>query len=286
MILITGATGHTGMEVVRQVTAKGSRVRALVRNPEKADTIAGGGVETAGGDLDKPETLAKALAGIEKVFLLSTAEPRQVELQGNLVTAAKRAGVKLIVKMSALGAALDSPVSFARWHAQTEAQIEKSGMAFTHLRPHFFMQNTLMFAAGIAKDGTLHAPMKSGKISLVDTRDIATVAARALTESGHEGKAYDITGPEALSFSQIAERIGAATGKSVRYVDVTPDDARKAMLGMGMKDWLVDALIALYGVFSAGHAATVTNVVPRVTGVPARSFDLFAKEHAHIFKGA
>jgi len=286
MILITGATGHTGMEVVRQVTSKGARVRALVRDPEKADTIAGGGVETAAGDLEHPATLAKALIGIERVFLLSTADPRQVELQGNLVTAAKRAGVRHIVKMSALGAALDSPVSFGRWHAQTEVQIEKSGIAFTHLRPHFFMQNTLMFAGGIAKDGTMYAPMKEGKISLVDTRDIATVAARALTESGHEGKAYDITGPEALSFSEIARKIGAATGKNVRYVDVSPDDARKAMLGMGMKDWMVDAMMALYGVFSAGRAAAVTNVVPRVTGVPARSFDHFATEHAHIFKGA
>lgn len=286
MILITGATGHTGAEVVRLVTAKGARVRALVRNPEKADTIAGGGVETAAGDLDKPETLSRALIGIEKVFLLSTADPRQVELQGNLVIAAKRAGVKHIVKMSALGAALDSPVSFSRWHAQTEAQIEKSGIAYTHLRPHFFMQNILMFAGGVARDGAIRAPVKDGKISLVDTRDIAAVAARVLTEGGHEGKAYDITGPEALSFAEIATKIGAATGKNVTYADAAPGDARRAMLGMGMKDWMVDAMLALYGVFSGGHAAAVTNVVPRVTGAPARSFDLFAKEHAHVFKGA
>jgi uncharacterized protein YbjT (DUF2867 family) len=286
MILVTGATGNTGMEVVRLLTRSGARVRALVRNPEKAPTISGGGVETAAGDLEHPESLARALAGIEKVFLLSTGDPRQVELQGNLVTAAKKAGVKHIVKMSALGAALNSPVSLVRWHAQTEAQIEKSGIAFTHLRPHFFMQNMLMFAPSIAKEGAFYAPMKDGRISLVDTRDIAAVAAKALTEKGHEGKGYEITGPEAHSFAQLAEKISAATGRSVRYVDVDPSAAREGMHGMGMHDWLIDGMLGLYAHFAAGKAAAVTDVVPRVTGAPARSFDHFAKEHAHVFKGA
>lgn len=286
MILITGATGNTGMEVVRQVTSKGARVRALVRNPEKAITVGGGGVETAAGDLDKPETLAKALKGIDKVFLLSTVDPRQVQLQGNLVEAAKKAGVKHIVKMSALGAALDSPVSFGRWHAQTEAQIEKSGMAFTHLRPHFFMQNVLMFAGSIAKDGVFHAPMKNGKISLVDIRDIAAVAAKVLTEGGHEGKAYVITGPEALTLAQMGQKIGAAAGKKVDYVNVPPDAARQAMLGMGMREWLIEGMLALYALFSEGHGAAVTDVVAKVAGKPARTFDEFAREHAHVFRGA
>ena len=286
MILVTGATGNTGMEVVRQLRARGAKVRALVRNPDKAPTIAGGGVEMAPGDLDKPETLGQALKGIEKVFLLSAADERQVELQGNLVHAAKAAGVRHIVKMSALGAALNSPVSFGRWHAQTEAQIEKSGMAFTHLRPHFFMQNTLMFAASIAKDGAFHAPMKEAKISLVDTRDIAAVAAVALTTAGHEGKAYEITGPEALSFSDLASKIGAAAGKSVKYVNVSPDAAHQDMRAMGMHDWMADALVALYVVFAAGQASGVSEIVQRVTGQPGRTFDQFAKEHAHIFKGA
>ncbi|MBI3448812.1 MAG: SDR family oxidoreductase [Acidobacteria bacterium] len=287
MILITGATGNTGMEVVRQVTARGGRVRALVRSPEKAVTVTGGGgIETAAGDLDNPESLARALAGVEKVFLLSTADPRQVELQGNLVVAAKKAGVKHIVKMSALGAAMNSPVSFGRWHAQTENQIEKSGMAFTHLRPHFFMQNTLMFAASVAKDGTIYAPMGDGKISLVDTRDIAAVAAVVLTSPGHEGKAYDVTGSEALSFSDLAAKIGAATGRSVKYVDVPPAAARQAMLALGMKDWMADAMLALYAIFAAGHAAAIADSVPRITGRPARSYDQFAKDFAHVFKGA
>ncbi|HZE89355.1 MAG TPA: SDR family oxidoreductase [Verrucomicrobiae bacterium] len=287
MILVTGATGNTGMEVVRQVTARGGRVRALVRSPEKAVTVTGGGgIETAAGDLAHPETLARALAGIEKVFLLSTGDPRQVELQGNLVVAAKKSGVKHIVKMSALGAALNSPSALARWHAQTENQIEKSGMAFTHLRPHFFMQNVLMFAPTIAKDGSMYAPMRDGRIGLVDTRDIAAVAAVALTGPGHEGKAYDITGPEALSFADLAAKVGAATGRSVKYVDVPPAAAKQAMLGMGMKEWMADNMIAIYGGFAEGHAAAVTDIVPRVTGRPGRTFDQFVKEYAHAFKAA
>jgi len=286
MILVTGATGNTGMEVVKQLRARGAKVRALVRNPDKAPTIAGGGVETAEGDLDKPETLAPALKGIEKVFLLSAADERQVEMQGNLVHAAKAVGVKHIVKMSSLGAALNSPVSLGRWHAQTEAQIEKSGIPFTHLRPHFFMQNMLMFAGSIAGERAFHAPMKEGKISLVDTRDIAAVAAAVLTTPGHEGKAYEVTGPEALSFSDLASKIGAATNRNVKYVNVSSDAAREAMRAMGMHQWMADALVSMYVIFAAGQASGVSEIVPRVTGRPGRTFDEFAKEHAHIFKGA
>ncbi len=286
MILVTGATGTTGSAVVRALAAAGVPVRAFVRDAGKAATLRLPGVEIAVGDLDHPETLVPALDGVDHLFLLTPVDPRQVEQQGHAVDAAQRAGVRHVVKLSVLGAGLDASLSLARWHGQTEKQIEQSGMAWTHLRPHYFMQNTLGFAASIAARGAIHAPMRDGRIGLVDTRDIAAVAACVLTRSGHEGKAYDITGPEALSFHDIAARIGEATGRAVTYVDVSPSDAEKFLLAGGMPAWLADTLVGLYGIFAAGHASATTRVIEDVTGRPARTFAQFAAEHARVFAGA
>ncbi len=286
MILVTGATGTTGSEVVRQLAAAGVPVRAFVRDAGKAASLRLPGVEIAVGDLDRPETLVPALDGVDRLFLLTSVDPRQVEQQGHAVDAAQRAGVRHVVKLSVLGAGLDASQSIARWHGQTEKQIEKSGMAWTHLRPHYFMQNTLGFAASIAARGALHAPMRDGRIGLVDTRDIAAVAACVLTRSGHEGKVYDITGPEALSFHDIAARIGEVTGREVAYVDVSPSDAEKWFVAGGMPVWLADALVGFFGIFAAGHASATTRVIEDVTGTPARTFAQFVAEHAHVFTAA
>lgn len=283
-ILVTGATGNIGSQVVKQLVAKGVPVRAFVRSREKAAALEGPGVEIALGDLGQPKTIGTALKGIEKVFLLSPGGPRQVEWQGNVVEAAQRAGVKHIVKVAALGTAPDSPLSLARWHAQTEKQIEESGLAYTHLHPHSFMQNFVGMAPMIAQ-GNLYAPMKDGKISLVDVRDIAAVTVATLTEEGHEGKTYDITGPEALSYAEIAQKLSAVIGKEVTYVDILPEIARQGMLDMGFPEWLADDFIKLYEVFSAGYAAEISPVVAEVAKKAPITFDQFARDYARVFKG-
>jgi uncharacterized protein YbjT (DUF2867 family) len=285
MILVTGATGTTGSEVVRQLAAAGVPVRAFVRSEAKAAALHGPGVAIAVGDLDRPQSLEPALEGVRAMFLLTAVDPHLVEHQGRAVEAAQRAGVQHVVKLSALGAHLDSPVSLLRWHGQTERLLEESGLAWTHLRPHFFMQNTLGFAPRIAAEGRFDAPMRDGKIGIVDTRDIAAVAVAVLTKPGHAGKAYDITGPEALSFADLAACIAAATGRPVRYVDVPPSEAEKAMIANGMPEWLADALVGLYGIFGAGHASKITTVVQDVAGKPARTYAQFAREHARAFGG-
>jgi uncharacterized protein YbjT (DUF2867 family) len=286
MILVIGATGTTGREVVRELVAAGAPVRAFVRAAPKAQALREMGIEVAIGDLDQPETLTPALAGVDRLFLLTAPDPKQVEQQGRAVEEAQRAGVRHIVKLSALGADADSSVSLARWHAQTEQQIEDSGVDYTHLRPHYFMQNTFGFAASIASEGRFYAPMRDGRISMVDCRDVGAVAARVLTEAGHEGRIYEITGPEEISFHDVAAHIAASTGKSVTYVDVPPSEAEKAMVSSGMPDWLADALNGLFAIFAAGHASSTTSVVPDVTGQPARSFAQFAREHAEVFRHA
>jgi uncharacterized protein YbjT (DUF2867 family) len=285
MILVTGASGTTGSELVRLLSSRGLRVRALLRNPQKRLKLEAPEVTFVQGDLAQPETLQEAIAGVQKVFLLSSPDPEQVKMQGNLIRAAVKAGgVRHVVKMSALGASTDSPVPLGRWHAETERELEASGLPFTHLRPHFFMQNLFLHAQTIALEGQMRAPMGGAKISIVDARDVAEVAAAVLTGDGHEGMAYDITGPEALSFAQMAEKIGAAAGIDVRYVDVPLDEARQQMLDAGAPEWFADSMTELYRVFRAGHGASVTSVVQAATGRRPRSFDEFAREHSHKFR--
>jgi uncharacterized protein YbjT (DUF2867 family) len=284
MILVTGATGKTGFDVVRGLSIVGAATRALVRDPLKAGPLRRPGVELAVGDLEKPATLPAALRGCDRVFLCSSADPRQVELQGNLIRAAKEGGVKHIVRMGALGTALDSPVSFGRWHAETEKQLIASGIPWTFLRPHFFMQNFLGYAPVIKTQNAFQMPMKGGKIPLVDTRDIASVAVEALTGAGHERKIYDITGPEALSGYDLAQKLSKALGRPISYEDVPPDEAKKGMVAAGAPEWLASAMVALYDVFAAGHSATVSPVVEQITGYPPRTFDDWARENAAAFR--
>ncbi len=283
MILVTGATGKTGVDVVRGLAIVGAGARALVRDAAKAQFLRRPGVEVVVGDLEKPDTLRAALRGVERVFLCSAADPKQVELQGNMIKAAKEAGIKQVVKLGALGTSLDSPSSLGRWHAETEKQLIAAGLPWTFLRPHFFMQNFLGLAAGIKATGTLSLPMKNAKISLVDTRDVAAVAVETLTGAGHERKIYDITGPEALNGTDLVQKLSKATGKPIRYMDVPPDRARKEMLAAGWPEWLASAMVALLGVFAAGQASAVSTVVEELTGYPPRSFDHWAKENSAAF---
>jgi len=209
-----------------------------------------------------------------------------VELEGNLIDAAKRLGTSHVVKFSALGADPNSAMTLGRWHGKTQKQLEESGMAFTHLQPNVFTQNMLGFAESIATQGVFYLPMKDGKVSMVDVRDIATVAVKVLTEPGHQGKTYVITGPEALSYTEVAEKLSHAIGKKVTYVDVPPEGFKQAMLQAGQPEWVADVLNELYEVLSAGHGSVVTNVVAEVAKKQPYSFDQFAKDYAQVFKGS
>jgi uncharacterized protein YbjT (DUF2867 family) len=269
--------------VVRLLSAQGVKVRALVRDPAKAASLQGANVEIVQGDLADVKSLDAAFRGAEKLFLLSSGDPSQVELQRNALDAARRAGVKHVVKMSALGADPNSPVGLSRWHAQTEDELKKSGLAWTILQPHFFMQNLAMMAATIKTQGTLYAPLKDGKIAMVDARDIAAVAVRTLTEPGHEGKTYIVTGPEAISFQELAQQLGTVLGKPVKYVDIPLEDARKGMQGAGMPEWFVNDLCGMYGFFATGGGAWVADTVSTVGKVQPRTFQQFAKDHAQLF---
>jgi uncharacterized protein YbjT (DUF2867 family) len=290
MILITGATGTIGRELVDLASASGMHIRAMARQPQQAATrIHARGRESAiewvHGDLSAPETLPRALDGVERAFLLSPADPRQAELEEGFIAAASAAGVGHVIKISARGAALDASFPGGRLHARIERALERSGLAFTHLRPHLFMQNLLRSAAAIRDQGKIFAPMADARISLIDARDVAAVAAVVLREgSRHAGKCYELTGPEALSFADIAAHLGTAAGRPVMYVDVPSEDARKAMLQRGMPEWLVDNVLALHACFRTGQWSAVEPAVREVTGSPARSFLEFAREHGDVLR--
>jgi uncharacterized protein YbjT (DUF2867 family) len=283
VILVTGATGKVGQEVVRQLATAGVPARALVRDPTRASSIRIPGIEIVVGDLARPETLPPAFAGVERVFLLTPAAPDQVELQSNALEAARRAGALRIVKLSVAGGP-DSGTQIGRWHWATEKQIEASGLGFTFLRPTLYMQQMISYAPSIAATGAFSAPMGAGEIAVVDTRDVASVAVTVLTEDDHDRRIYDLTGPEALSYDRMADAISDAIGKKVVYAHVPPEYTRKQMLADGLPRWLADDMLVLAASFRDGYGATVTATVAEVTKHPPRSFRQFARDYAHVFR--
>src|SRR5437773_2587386 len=235
MILVTGATGLNGSELVRRLSAKGVYVRALVRSAARAERLSSlPMVEIVEGDMARPETLTGPLRGVERAMLISSSDPAMLEVQSNFIEEARKAGVKHVVKLSGIMPELDSPFRFARMHAEIERRLEASGMAFTHLRAGEFMPAYFRQVPSIVARGTLALPMGDARIASVDVSDIARVAATVLTTSGHEGKIYPLTGPEALTMAEVAEKLSVVTGKTIRYVDVPPEVAMQARLAAGL----------------------------------------------------
>jgi uncharacterized protein YbjT (DUF2867 family) len=286
MILVTGATGLNGREVVQRLSARGVPVRALVRSRAKASALAAlPHVEIVEGDMARPDTLAAALRGVERAMLISSSDAAMLEVQSNFIEAARKAGVKHVVKLSGIMPELDSPFRFARMHGEIERRLEASGLAFTHLRAGEFMSSYFRQVPAIVGKGALFLPMEDAKIASIDVGDIAEVAAIVLTGSGHEGKIYPLTGPEALTMAEVAARLSVVTGKAIRYVNVAPEDARQAQLAAGMPPYLVDALAELFAERRRGKEAQVWTVAQEILGRRPVSFDEFAARNAAIFRG-
>jgi uncharacterized protein YbjT (DUF2867 family) len=281
MILVTGGTGNSGSEIVEALAGKGVGFRMLARNPAKVE-VREEGVEIVAGDLGQPRTLEGALRGVEKVLLLAPPVKNQVELETNFVEAAKGAGVRHVVKFSAMTADPKAVSRFPRAHGEVERTIRESGLAWTFLRPTFFMQN-LLGLAGMVKGGTIFQPAGASKASFVDTRDIAAVAVSALTEPGHEGKAYDITGPETLSYEDIAGIFSRVVGRAVKYQDIPPAAARQAMVGMGIPEWNADGINELMDQMRAGAYAVVSKAVSEIGHKKPTTLEQFVRENAAAF---
>jgi uncharacterized protein YbjT (DUF2867 family) len=274
MILVTGATGTIGSEVVGQLRAAGERPRAFVRDREKARELLGERVEQVVGDLDRAQTIEAALAGVNRIFLLTTQSSRQPDWERTVIAAAADAGVAHVVKLSVFRADEQSPLRFARQHRHAERALEQSGLAWTMVRPVFLMQNL----RAMVRDGAIRTAACDGRVAMIDARDIAAVAVAALTTAGHEGKIYTLTGPEALTFDDVANTLSQQSGKPIRHARASVDDVRSALQSAGVAAWFADDMARLHAMLAAGYEDLVTDDVRAVTGSPARTLAQFVRD--------
>jgi uncharacterized protein YbjT (DUF2867 family) len=236
MILITGASGNAGGVVLKEVLKSNRPVKAMYRSPEDA-AKASAEVGAVNADFADKPSLGRALEGVDTVYLVCSPVRELVELEGNMVDACRAAGVRHVVLNSALGAG-DYPKSFPSWHRTVEDKLTASGLDYTILRPNSFMQNILTYyAPSIRTEGAFYAAMGNARTSFIDVRDVATVAARTLTSPGHVGKTYELNGPEALTYREVAEKITHASGRRVQYVDISVAQQKQAMLDQRLPEW-------------------------------------------------
>jgi uncharacterized protein YbjT (DUF2867 family) len=278
MILITGATGTVGSEVVKRLSAQGRQVRAVTRDLRKAEAIPLSQVQFVQGDLDDPNSIRRACLGVERAFLLSNSTERAERQQTAFVDLAKQSGVRHIVKLSQLHADVNSPGRFLRYHGAVETAVQDAGLTFTFLRPNLFMQGLLNFAQSIKEKSAFFAAGGQAPISAVDVRDLADIAVAALTSSHHDNRSYSLTGPEALTFSEMAGQFSKALGRTITYVDVPPEAMR-----VGFPAWQADGLLEEFAMYRRGEAAGVESGVQDALGRGPRSFSGFARDYAPVF---
>ncbi|MBK8725419.1 MAG: SDR family oxidoreductase [Holophagaceae bacterium] len=284
MILVTGSTGKVGQHLINVLQAKGVPFKALARSEASAQALAAQGVTVVRGDLSEPASLKAAFQGVEKLFLLSSAS-HFAGLELAALAAAKAAGVKHVVKLSAWGVSADSANPLLREHGRVEQALEASGLAWTILRPNFFMQNWVaFFAPGIKAGQPVYANTGEGRLAWIDARDIADVAATALTEPGHEGFVYELTGPESFSYAEVAARLADLLGRPVRHVAVPDAAAYQAIRGHGQDAWYAFGLVALNQGVRDGAADRVLGTTELVTGRAARTLDAYLREHLDAFR--
>jgi uncharacterized protein YbjT (DUF2867 family) len=231
---------------------------------------------------DKP-SLRRALEGVDSVYLVCSPVRELIELEGNMVDACRETGVRHVVLNSALGAG-DYSKSFPSWHRKVEEKLKASGLEYTILRPNSFMQNILTYyAPSIRSQGAFYAAMGNARTSFIDVRDIASVATKALTTPGHTRKTYELNGPEALTYAEVAVKISRASGRKVQYVDISAEQQKQSMLDQRMPEWLVMALLDLQAYYTGGKGGEVDNALADVLGGSPTTMDQFLAEFANSF---
>jgi len=283
LILVTGAGGAVGSAVLHELRAVGQAARAAYHSPAKTERAVAAGDDAVTVDFARSETLAPALDGVRTVFLLGAMGPDQTAQECNVVAAAATAGVERLVKLS-VWRADEELTPIARLHRPVELALASSGLAWTLLRPNFYLQNfTRQMAGSIATAGVFAQPVIRAPISFVDVADIARVAAGALTSAASVGQIHDITGPEALTYEHAAAVLSRVLERPVRYLGLPDDVARAGMLERGLSPFHADALIDVATAYRDGGAESVTTTVRELTGREPATFEEFAREHRAVF---
>jgi len=287
MILITGATSLNGTALVNEFRKRNERVRILTRDARNAKMFEDDpNIEVAVGDMLKPETLDEALRDVDKAVLISTADPlAMAETQISFINAARQAGVRHIVKLSCLNPAKNSPARFLRMHAEIEQHLEDSGMAWTQIRPAHFMQMYLLDAPTVIAQDSLFVPMDDAFIAPVDVHDIVKVFYAVLTTEGHEGKIYELSGPDSMTLNDIAAQLSRALGRTIHYVNVTPEQEREQLVSFGMPEQLADAVNELYSERRKGTEAKILLETQQRFGIRPTPFAEFVAQNVEVFKG-
>jgi uncharacterized protein YbjT (DUF2867 family) len=279
-VLVTGATGNTGSLLVPALLRAGVDVRILVRDEAKAKSLKDLGAEVVLGDLDKPETILPAVKNVDEIYLLTWNGETQLQQAENVIDAAKKSGNPHIVRHSMWGSENSRII---KQGYKIEEILKESGLPWTILKPTFYMQNTMMAAQTISSDGVIYWDMKDGKLGMIDVRDIADAAFAVITGKGHEGKEYILTGPEAISFNDVAKIFSNVLDTEIKYVSVPGEAALQSMVGMGLPEWIAKGYVELSEGFSDNFANRTTRNVEILTGHPSRSFEQFASDFARVF---
>jgi uncharacterized protein YbjT (DUF2867 family) len=283
MILLTGVTGKTGGATAKALLGKGVPLRAIVRNAEKAAALKDAGVDLVVGDVTDRAVVDKALKGVERALMVMPNGETQLDSEKQFIDAAKAAGVKLLVKMSSIEAVADAKAPIPKVHYQAEQYLRASGLDWTFLKPNFFMQNILGSAGTIKEQGKFFLPMADGTTAMVDVRDIGAVAAVVLTGAGHAGQSYEITGPEILSFHDVAARLTTVLGRKIEYVHVPMPAYRQTLSKFLTNAWHLNAVCELFQEIADGHDLHLSDSVQKLTGKPPISLEQFIRDHQAVF---
>jgi len=283
MILITGASGSVGKTVLREAARKQSGIRAMYRSKDEA-AKAPPGIQAVIADFADKQSLRSALDGVTSAFVVCSPIPQLVELESNMIDACKESGVKHVVLNSALGAG-DYTKSFPSWHRKVEDKLKSTGLSYTILRPNGFLQNIVAFnASSIRAQGAFYVAMGDAKVSYIDVGDIAVIATKALAGGAHAGKTYELNGPEAVSNQELAVRISKAAGRTVSYVDIPESAQRDAMLGLGMPEWQVTALLELQQYYKQGGGAKTDSLLKTLLEREPVTLDQYLAANAREFR--
>jgi uncharacterized protein YbjT (DUF2867 family) len=282
-ILVTGSTGNIGIPLVRTLSDYGAQVRAGVHSREKAELVQLPGVDTVVMDFTKPQTIKQALKGVDRVFLLTPYVPDMIDMVRNVVEQCKTGHIRHVIRLSIMRAEFEE-ITLTRMHREAEKIVEESRIPYTHVRPNTFMENFKQHARTIKRQGEFYASVGGGNVSMVDVRDIAEVAARILTEGGYENKAYTVTGPETLSYYQVADIFSRVLGRTITYKEISSDTAREKMREQGMSEWRIDSMLEWYKMQMEDKLGEVTPVVWQVAKKEPVKFADFVTDYGQIFQ--